>query len=236
MTTTPNEPVGDDDLETVSGSDSSPMVSPGADADGTDGDSTDGTDADGTDGDGTDADGDATDGTDADGTDADGTDGTDGTDASTGPPSEPGPAGPADRRCPGVPGQGLGAHAHVHHTDPERLVGLLSLDDVDHLLTGAALRTPALRVARDGTVLPGSAYTRSAPLAGQPMTGLVDGRKAIALFEDGASLVLQGLQRYWPPLTDLVAALERALGHPCQANAYLTPPRLAGVRQAQRQP
>ena len=56
------------------------------------------------------------------------------------------------------------------------------------------------------------------------MTGLVDDQKVLALFEDGASVVLQGLQRYWPPLAELVAGLERALGHPCQANAYLTPP------------
>lgn len=113
---------------------------------------------------------------------------------------------------------------HVHRTDPGSLAGLLSLDDVDHLLTSTALRTPALRVARNGTVLPGSSFTRAASLAGQPMTGLVDGQKVLALFEDGASLVLQGLQRYWPPLADLVARLEQALGHPCQANAYLTPP------------
>jgi bifunctional lysine-specific demethylase and histidyl-hydroxylase NO66 len=32
------------------------------------------------------------------------------------------------------------------------------------------------------------------------------------------------MHRYWPPLTRLVAELELALGHPCQANAYLTPP------------
>jgi len=121
-----------------------------------------------------------------------------------------------------------GSHVHVHHTDPDRLAGLLSLDDVDHLLTSTALRTPALRVARDGTVLPSSAFTRSASLAGQPMSGLVDGRKVLALFEDGASLVLQGLQRYWPPLAELVATLERTLGHPCQANAYLTPPQSQG--------
>ena len=36
-------------------------------------------------------------------------------------------------------------------------------------------------------------------------------------------MVLQGLQRYHPPLADLVAELELELGHPCQANAYLTP-------------
>ncbi len=114
---------------------------------------------------------------------------------------------------------------HLHKSDPADLVGLLSFDDVDHLLTSTAIRTPAVRLARDGSVLPTSQYTRSgATLAGQPLTGLVDARKVIDLFEGGATVVLQGLHRYWPPLTRLVADLELALGHPCQANAYLTPP------------
>jgi len=114
---------------------------------------------------------------------------------------------------------------HLHHTDPSRLVGLLSLDDVDHLLTETAIRTPAVRLARDGSVLPESRYTRrGASLAGQPLTGLVDARRLLGEFDDGATVVLQGLHRYWPPLRDLVAQLELDLGHPCQANAYLTPP------------
>jgi lysine-specific demethylase/histidyl-hydroxylase NO66 len=73
-------------------------------------------------------------------------------------------------------------------------------------------------------VLPESSYTRSATLAGKPLSGLVDPRKALALFDQGATIVFQGLHRYWPPLTRLVAELELELGHPCQANAYLTPP------------
>ena len=117
-----------------------------------------------------------------------------------------------------------GSRVLLHHTDPAALVGHLTLDDADRLLAGAALRTPAVRVVQDGTVLPASAYTRSATLAGAPMTGLLDGRKVLALFAGGATVVLQGLHRYWPPLTELVRGLELALGHPCQANAYLTPP------------
>ena len=113
---------------------------------------------------------------------------------------------------------------HIHHARPEDLVGLLSLGDVDKLLTGSALRTPALRVAQDGQVLPSSRFTRHAPIAGSPLTGLVDGRKALDLFDGGATIVLQGLHRYWPPLTTLIRELEAELGHPCQANAYLTPP------------
>ncbi|HSE08034.1 MAG TPA: cupin domain-containing protein [Nocardioidaceae bacterium] len=116
------------------------------------------------------------------------------------------------------------SHVHLHHTDPRDLVGLLSLDDVDRLLTGTAMRTPALRIVKDRSVLPSSAFTRAATMAGSPLTGLVDGRKVLSLFGNGATVVLQGLHRYWPPLTELVRQLELALGHPCQANAYLTPP------------
>lgn len=118
---------------------------------------------------------------------------------------------------------------HLHRADPDDLAGLLSLDDVDHLLTSSGLRTPALRLAKDGTVLPDSAFTcRGASMAGQPLTGLVDARRVLGHFEDGASIVLQGLHRYWPPLTRLIAELELELGHPCQANAYLTPPDAQG--------
>ncbi len=114
--------------------------------------------------------------------------------------------------------------AHLHRADPADLVGLLSLGDVDHLLTETQIRTPAVRLAQDGQVLPASRFTRRATMAGQDITGLVDARKVLALFEGGATLVLQGLQRYWSPLGRLVADLEAQLGHPCQANAYLTPP------------
>jgi hypothetical protein len=66
MTTTPDEPLNDDDMST-SGAGSTP---PATDADGTDGDATDTTDGDTTDADGTDGgDADGTDGGDADGTD-----------------------------------------------------------------------------------------------------------------------------------------------------------------------
>jgi len=113
---------------------------------------------------------------------------------------------------------------HLHRADPRDLVGLLSLEDADRLLTSSAIRTPSVRLAQNGGVLPESAYTRGATLAGKQLTGLVDARKALALFEGGATIVFQGLHRYWPPLTRLIAELELELGHPCQANAYLTPP------------
>lgn len=115
------------------------------------------------------------------------------------------------------------SRVHMHKAPPGDLARLLSLDDVDHLLTATAMRTPALRIAQNGSVLASSQFTRPATLAGTALTGLVDARKALALFDGGATLVLQGLHRYWPPLSELVSRLELQLGHPCQANAYLTP-------------
>jgi lysine-specific demethylase/histidyl-hydroxylase NO66 len=113
----------------------------------------------------------------------------------------------------------------VHEAAPEQLTHLLSLDDVDHLLTETAIRTPAVRVARDGRVLPDADFVRTgATVAGRPVTGLVDARKLLALFDDGATVVLQALHRFWPALTTFTAELELELGHPCQVNAYLTPP------------
>ena len=105
---------------------------------------------------------------------------------------------------------------------------MLALADVDHLLTETAIRAPAVRVARNGSVLAESSFTRGGSLAGKPLTGLVDPVKLMRLHDEGATIVLQGLQRYWSPVGDLVAELELELGHPCQANAYLTPPGAQG--------
>ena len=74
------------------------------------------------------------------------------------------------------------------------------MDDADRLLTSTAIRCPQVRLVKDGAVLPESTYTRGATITGRPLTGLVDGRRALDAFRDGATVVFQGLQRYWAPL------------------------------------
>ncbi len=105
----------------------------------------------------------------------------------------------------------------------------LSLDDVDYLLTSTGLRWPAFRLVREGTSLPTSSFTRSGRIGGQRVTDLVDGPRAMELFDEGATAVLQGLHRYHEPVARLCDDLEAALGHPVQANAYLTPPGSRGL-------
>lgn len=101
---------------------------------------------------------------------------------------------------------------------------------MDHLLSSAALRTPAFRVVKAGVTLDPSVCTRRARIGSRTVTDLMDVGRVYDHFADGATIVLQGLHRYWPPVTELCRDLERALTHPVQANAYITPPVAQGLR------
>ncbi|MFH9610238.1 cupin domain-containing protein [Streptomyces sp. NPDC017448] len=98
---------------------------------------------------------------------------------------------------------------------------------VDELVSRRGLRTPFLRVAKDGSTLPESSFTASAGV-GATVADQLDDTALWRAFEDGATLVLQALHRTWEPVADLVSALGTELGHPVQANAYVTPPQNRG--------
>ena len=99
---------------------------------------------------------------------------------------------------------------------------LLSPDAVDELVSRRGLRTPFLRMAKDGTVLAPRQFTRGGG-AGAGIADQVADDKVLALLADGATLVLQGLHRTWPPLVGFGSQLAAELGHPVQINAYVTP-------------
>jgi hypothetical protein len=111
--------------------------------------------------------------------------------------------------------------------DPRGFTDLLTLDDVDRLLSRHGLRTPFLRVARDGRTLPADAFTRGGGTGATVADQVADDRLA-RLFADGSTLVLQGLHRSHGPLLDLAQDLAAELGHPVQVNAYVTPPQSRG--------
>ncbi|MTV24288.1 cupin [Nitriliruptoraceae bacterium ZYF776] len=118
------------------------------------------------------------------------------------------------------------AAARSDAADP---AALLTLDDVDDLVASSGLRAPAFRVVRDGVTLPTSAVTRRVRIGSRPVDDLVDVAAVHAAFRDGATVVLQGLHRSFPPVAALCRELSAELGHPVQANAYLTPPSAQGL-------
>ncbi|HVL99671.1 MAG TPA: cupin domain-containing protein [Egibacteraceae bacterium] len=116
------------------------------------------------------------------------------------------------------------------HRSPDGYADLLSIDDVDRIVSASGLRTPAFRLVRGGETLPAASYTRRARIGSRPVTDLADAGRVFALFDEGATIVLQGLQRSWPPLARFCRELETVLTHPVQANAYVTPPVATGLR------
>jgi lysine-specific demethylase/histidyl-hydroxylase NO66 len=123
-----------------------------------------------------------------------------------------------------------GRHPRLHRrTGDDMFDDLLSLDDVDRILTATSPRRPAIRVVRHGREVPPSRYTRTGTLGSQTLRDLPDVDRLLGLFDDGATIVLQGLQRTWPAVGRLCRGIETYLTHPVQANAYLTPPSSQGL-------
>jgi lysine-specific demethylase/histidyl-hydroxylase NO66 len=106
---------------------------------------------------------------------------------------------------------------------------LLSLADVDRIVSSMSIRLPAFRLVKDGKTLSASAVTKTARTGSQTVSGMADPVKIYREFERGASIVLQGLHRYWLPLARFCRDLEIELGHPTQVNAYITPPSARGL-------
>ena len=111
--------------------------------------------------------------------------------------------------------------------DPAAFGDLLDLDGVDELLSRRGLRTPFLRLAREGAVVDSASFTGSGGV-GAEIDDQVRDDKVAALFAEGSTVVLQALHRLWPSVIDFSTVLAEELGHPVQANAYVTPPSSRG--------
>jgi len=104
---------------------------------------------------------------------------------------------------------------------------LFSAGAVDELVSRRGLRTPFLRVAKGGSTFPDSSFTSPAGV-GATISDQLDDTALWRKFADGATLVLQALHRTWAPVSDFSSSLSTELGHPVQANAYITPPQNRG--------
>lgn len=85
-------------------------------------------------------------------------------------------------------------------------------------------------MVRHGDVIDVARYCSAQRLGGRIVPDVADPRKVADEISGGATLVLQSLQRHWAPLVQFCDELMLQLGHPVQANAYLTPPDGTGLR------
>jgi ribosomal protein L16 Arg81 hydroxylase len=110
---------------------------------------------------------------------------------------------------------------------PRDFSDLLSPSTVDELIAERGVRAPFIRMARHGDLLARSCYVGPGGF-GAEVSDQVDSAKVLAEYASGATIVLQGLHRLWPPLITFVRGMVDDLGHPTQANAYITPPNSQG--------
>ncbi len=111
----------------------------------------------------------------------------------------------------------------VPRDEPGRFDDLISVADAERLVSSGSLRYPAFRMVKEGGQIGLAEYTTDLPWRPHAFTGSADPERVAAAFEDGATIVLQGLHLNWTPLAKFCRALEADLGHPAQANAYYTP-------------
>ena len=120
----------------------------------------------------------------------------------------------------------LGQHRCCHRP-PNSPAGSLS----------CSMRTGSMSLCRSAACeTPFSGSPRTATPADKAFTSTggvgagIPGKRGQAgqAFADGSTLVLQALHRVWPPVLQFCQELAGELGHPVQANAYVTPPQNQG--------
>lgn len=106
--------------------------------------------------------------------------------------------------------------------DPGRFTPMISIADVDHIVTGTDLKQNDLLLAdagRDGGI-ESDDYVDD--------QGFIDRGAVAAEYEAGATIILNQAQRIVPALGQFCQALEHAFSSHVQTNLYLTPPGAQG--------
>ena len=100
---------------------------------------------------------------------------------------------------------------------------MLSVADVEQLVSATGIRMPAFRLVAGGGPVPPAEYAETIPWRPGRFDGLARPERVAAAHAAGATIVLQALQLHWHPAAVYCRGLEQALGFPVQANAYATP-------------
>ena len=99
---------------------------------------------------------------------------------------------------------------------------LLTLDDIDRLLAHSNFRTTEIFVVNASRKVSVEDFTNAA--------GGVEPAKVYRLHAEGATVILNRINNYHPPLADLCTTLDAEFGATCGANVYVTPPQARGFQ------
>ena len=113
-------------------------------------------------------------------------------------------------------------HLVVHRQDPEYYKALLSVDDIDRVLTETVLPVSDLQLVKNGAGIDEDRY--SLP------SGQVDPVQVAQFFAQGSTVILPQLNRRLPALAAYCRALEVVFSCDLQTNIYFTPDNAQGFK------
>lgn len=106
---------------------------------------------------------------------------------------------------------------------------VLTSAEISNYLDRDDIFYPAVRLVKNGKELPLKDYTiDNVPIGHQKKNGLINTEKMMRLFNSGATIVIQGGQRYFSGITELGKNLSDIFSSPIQANLYITPKKSIG--------
>jgi bifunctional lysine-specific demethylase and histidyl-hydroxylase NO66 len=103
----------------------------------------------------------------------------------------------------------------IRRDDPKHFAGVIDLEELDRLVTSERLPPVNLSFEKDDRALPTSAYCKD--------TGVVDKARALALHQQGATLILRSVEQWSPALNRLRMMAEELFQFAAQVNVYFTP-------------
>lgn len=104
----------------------------------------------------------------------------------------------------------------VEHGSADYLSKLLTLDDIDRVITTLTLHNDAISLVNAKQQIKAEEYCFP--------SGMVDPARLYGFFADGATIIMPQLHLRVASLADLVRAMEAEIGHRFQTNIYVTPP------------
>ena len=104
---------------------------------------------------------------------------------------------------------------------PDYFTSLLTYAEIDRVLTTMGLHHPEVNVTRTDQSITPTDFTQD--------NGRIDPIRVTQLFDDGATVILSGLQERLPNLADFCRAMEAVMSARVQTNIYITPPGSQGL-------
>lgn len=99
----------------------------------------------------------------------------------------------------------------ISRKKPDFYADLLSITDIDHIISSTDLRYPAFRLIKNGSQIPIQKYTSDFSLGNDVFSNVADVDRLLYEYGQGATIALQALQRNWRPLSFLCRNLEKHL-------------------------